>query len=96
MRDEKLPNSGKFIINLDSKDNYGSHWCAVDLDNSIYFDPFGFPPPIEVIKKGVKYYSDSQVQHLDEKSCGQYSCHVLRYLGENNEENRKMIDNLYH
>ena len=36
------------IINLDDTIGSGTHWvCYYD---NYYFDPFGMPPPVEVVK----------------------------------------------
>jgi hypothetical protein len=40
-RDNKLPKSGKYIVNLDKHTGKGTHWVAVDLHHKIFFDLFG-------------------------------------------------------
>ena len=42
---------GFYIINLQkSNEGEGTHWCALYYNIvSIWFDPFGFPPPREII-----------------------------------------------
>ena len=46
------------IINLDSNNGSGTHWvCYVD---SFYFDPFGLPPPENILF--IKRYNTSQYQ----------------------------------
>ena len=46
------------IINLDSNYGPGTHWvCYVD---SFYFDPFGLPPPVNILF--IKRYNTSQYQ----------------------------------
>ena len=48
MRDQSLPapKEGYYIINLDSEDNQGTHWCLTQItpknEPNLYFDPFGF------------------------------------------------------
>ena len=46
------------IINLDSNNGSGTHWvCYVDY---FYFDPFGLPPPKNILF--IKRYNTSQYQ----------------------------------
>ena len=46
------------IINLDSNNGPGTHWaCYVD---SFYFDPFGLPPPENILF--IKRYNTLQYQ----------------------------------
>ena len=77
----KKPECGKAhecgIINLDDKIGFGTH--CVCYYNNYYFDPFGMPPPIEV----VKYISNIQynnIHYQDTKSvlCGYYCLYFLK------------------
>ena len=57
------------IINLDSNNGPGTHWaCYVD---SFYFDPFGLPPPENILF--IKRYNTSQYQKKISVLCG-YFC----------------------
>ena len=57
------------IINLDSNNGPGTHWvCYVD---SFYFDPFGLPPPENILF--IKRYNTSQYQKKISVLCG-YVC----------------------
>ena len=61
------------IVNLDAKK--GTHWVAYRKRGKIafYFDPFGLPPPLELIRYlncKIFYFTD-QVQGLNDKNCGQ-------------------------
>ena len=67
MRDEliNLPKYTKNIImNLEDNNGNGSHWvCIYNNQVKYYFDSYGLPPPVEVIKflqNGV--YQTFQVQ----------------------------------
>ena len=54
------------IINLDSNNGPGTHWvCYVD---SFYFDPFGLPPPENILF--IKRYNTSQFQKKISVLCG--------------------------
>ena len=48
MQDDKLPLEGCYIMNLDNHRGPGTHWVAVSMDHSIYFDPFSIPPPDKI------------------------------------------------
>lgn len=88
MRDE-LTNVSKhtknIIMNLEDNDGNGSHWvCIFNSQDKYYFDSFGLPPPVEVIKflqNGV--YQTFQVQELNSKCCGQLCLYVLFQLNKN-------------
>ena len=59
------------VLNIDRSSNDGTHWtCLFVSDNKcLYFDSYGFPPPIEVLEyfRNVKnrYYNTFRVQNLD-------------------------------
>ena len=84
----KKPECG--IINLDDTIGNGSHWVC--YFNDYYFDPFGMPPPTEVIKyiNGIQY---STIQYQDTKSvlCGYYCLYFLKRLNDR----IKIYDMLY-
>ena len=67
MQDDKLPLDGCYIMNLDNHRGPGTHWVAVHNVYSIYFDPFGAPPPDKI---KVKYYNSFEIQHPLEDLCG--------------------------
>jgi hypothetical protein len=81
-------NDGFYIINL----NGSSHWTALLVDDKqyYYFDPFGFPAPMEVeaaiykdAMKKVKYiYNTEQVQDIDHTSCGFYVVAWIRHMNK--------------
>ena len=54
MRDE-LTNLSKYtkniIMNLEDNNGNGSHWvCIYNNQAKYYFDSYGLPPPVEVMK----------------------------------------------
>ena len=60
------------IINLDSNNGPGTHWvCYVDSFN---FDPFGLPPPENILF--IKRYNTSQYKKKISILCG-YFCLLL-------------------
>ena len=67
------------IINLDDSVGPGTHWVSYVGKN--YFDPFGLPPPKEVINyiPGVKY---NNIQYQDKTSvlCGYYCLFFINLL----------------
>ena len=68
------------ILNLDTK--RGTHWVAyIKRGNiAIYFDPFGLPTPIEVIRylKNTRlFYFTDQVQRLKDTNCGRLCINFL-------------------
>jgi hypothetical protein len=85
---KKQGRTGNIIINLMRSDyGNGSHWVGLHIgDKAIYFDSFGFPPPMEVIeyvrRLGYKrvYYNDVQYQHIDDGYCGQWVLYFLSQL----------------
>ena len=99
MKDE-LPsqpwNEESAIVNLNNKDQPGSHWvCYVKQGNQVrYFDSFGgVPPPLEISR----YLSGCQIsynrlrhQRYSQQNCGQLCVRFLR--GElRNNNNRRLI-----
>jgi len=77
MKDElpsKLKN-GWYIINLESHvDGNGTHWCCFKYGKNLeYYDPFGFPPPIEVMEHVGKkpiLWNAKQIQDVKSTACG--------------------------
>jgi hypothetical protein len=72
----------RFILNLDPNGN-GSHWVALVYYKHAwyYFDSFGMPPPLAVIK-AVKYpkWNNRQIQSLSDTNCGEFCCVWLQCL----------------
>lgn len=53
------------------------HWCCYDQKTKIYFDSFGFVPPLEI--EGVEKMNIKREQKIDSESCGYY-CIKFIYL----------------
>lgn len=87
MRDE-LPgrpwNQESAIVNLNSRDQPGSHWvCYVKRGDEVrYFDSFGgVPPPPEITRylTGCRVaYNSLRHQSYDQQNCGQLCVQFLR------------------
>lgn len=87
---------GGYIGNLASSGNEGTHWVAVwkEGDETFYYDPFGLPPPTELLEKMTtpkRYYSDKQIQDMDTGYCGMY---VIEYLDEMNKRHTSNVNDL--
>ena len=74
------------IINLDDKENKGTHWVCYFIFNSsiaYYFDSFGLYPPIE-LQNYLKEYniigSNFQLQDFNTNYCGYYCLYILELL----------------
>jgi hypothetical protein len=72
------------IVNLDSKNNKGTHWVAYYKKNEkcYYFDSFGLDPPIE-IKNYLEHdiiTSTFQIQDLNTNYCGHLCLFFLKLL----------------
>jgi hypothetical protein len=87
------PVQGAYIINMANSGSAGTHWIALwnyrDRQNksqSIYFDSFGLPPPIEVTQFAKRYgdlhvvANTRQLQPTDEGFCGQFCLLFLYYV----------------
>lgn len=74
---------GFYIINLqNSNEGEGTHWCALYYNIvSIWFDPFGFAPPREIINNIDNYiYNNKQIQNIKQSSCGYYCLAFIKIL----------------
>jgi hypothetical protein len=93
MRDELIKNKKTsdecMIINTDHSSNAGTHWTSLFRKNgeSFYFDPYGFQPPIEVIKycEEPRYFSSFPIQKMNEVICGHYCVYVLQRLNNGDD-----------
>ena len=89
MRDELLQaktDNECLVINTDHSENEGNHWTCLFIKNgtSYYFDPYGFPPTLEVINycKEPRYYSSFAIQKMNEVICGHYCIYMLHRMNE--------------
>lgn len=68
--------------------NPGSHWVALARvkDKFVFFDSYGFVPPIEVLELAKKLgideiiYNEKQIQRLSTTICGYYALFFIFYL----------------
>ncbi len=84
------PQYGSYIINLDdsTSSTHGTHWVGLylSLSEAMYFDSFGFPPPVEVIDflRHSRYsdylYNCQQIQSLQSGYCGSYVVYFLYHM----------------
>jgi hypothetical protein len=79
--------NGNYVINLDSEDGPGTHWCSFIKDDVtiIYFDPFGMPPPqneVDIFFEDheVLFYSIKEIQNIDSVVCGYYTIAFFKYM----------------
>jgi len=75
MRDEVLPKSGNFVLNLDELEDPGTHWVAV-FENE-YYDSFGLPPP-KCLENRILWYNTQQHQNVNSSLCGLYACYFIQ------------------
>ena len=85
------------ILNLDSSNNAGSHWCCYYKNgkSKLYFDSYGIQPPAELIDylKSPILYNTIQVQHGGH-CCGHVSLYILHELNKNRDF-QDIINDLY-
>ena len=94
--------NGFYIINLqddfDSRgqDLPGSHWTVfyVEGKEAVYFDSFGFAPPVEVqnfLKPFAPYpYNQQVVQSMRSTVCGDYVMFFMMYMYHNKNWTRNL------
>lgn len=103
-----------YIINIeDSQDenghpNEGTHWCFLQINKypndkieSIYFDPYGQPPP-EAVKKAVKStighgglpFAERDIQSLMNNACGFYCLALGHYINASQFRTGKLYDDV--
>lgn len=71
---------GSYYVNLQSsKDGDGTHWTMFRIfedHTAIYFDPFGLPPPQQVVSYLEQFKpiasSNRQIQDVKSQNCGYY------------------------
>ena len=97
---KKFEFNKSYIINLEDEYNEGgqlqsgSHWTCLQVNKypngliqGIYFDPFGIPPPKDVIEtykrttgKNHFPYNTKDIQSLMSNACGWYCCAFLHFI----------------
>jgi hypothetical protein len=109
LNDMPLQN-GAYIINLQNdrdeygNDNMGSHWvCFQKYSNNkcFYFDPFSFPPPVEVIfflkknreinKNGIPFNDLKPIQNINSAICGWYCLGCLHFMSNKKDNVEKSL-----
>ena len=70
----KLERNCWYVLNMqNSKDGDGTHWVCFKYGYPVtYYDPFGAPPPIEVMKivKRQMIWNSKQIQDINSTACG--------------------------
>ena len=87
--------NGTYMINLDTSDGHGTHWCCMMTTNDnyyLYFDPLGFPPLDEIIEEYNVIYSSNQIQNEKSILCGYYVCYWLYYMDKNKKNVQTFLD----
>ena len=83
-----------YIINLqDHDEGGGTHWCVFYYNKpltSIYFDSYGFVPPIDVENRIKEYiFNDKEIQDFDSSACGYYCIAFILFL--HNKDNKQEL-----
>ena len=95
------PDEHCLILNLDLSTNEGTHWTClfVTKDKCIYFDPFGFCPPPEVVEYcrmiENRIYSTFPIQKANSVICGHYCIYFLYKLMNCGQDVFSVTDELY-
>ena len=74
-----------YIVNMqDHDEGNGSHWVVFYYNKplaSIYFDSFGFVPPIQVENRISPYiFNDADVQDYNSSACGYFCIAFIKFL----------------
>jgi len=92
MKDElpKKLKTGFYVVNLQSSfQGNGTHWTAFYYNPklSMYFDSYGYIPPLEVEEKIKPYiYNDIDIQSYSSTACGYFCIAFILYM--NAEKNK--------
>jgi hypothetical protein len=89
------------VINLDNDSGPGTHWVCLFITPlyQVYFDSFGQPPPIQVMKlmskfKSIpKYYNSTQLQQLSSQACGYFVIFILEHLFNGGSPSEIILNN---
>ena len=83
----KLKKNGNYVVNLENKNQDGSHWTALIMaaKNCVYFDSYGMPPPeklYQFLEKKYKkvYFSKMEIQDMDSTFCGYFCLAFLKFV----------------
>lgn len=86
MKDElpKKLKKGFYVINLQSSfQGSGTHWTALYYNPklSLYFDSYGYIPPLEVEEKIKPYiYNDIDIQSYSSTACGYFDIAFILFI----------------
>ena len=91
------------IVNMSDETNGkgvplpGTHWVVIGCKDkdSFYFDSFGLPPPMDVIryfKTDSMIQSRKEIQSKESRNCGWYSVACILYLFSHKETVEKMLN----
>ncbi len=74
-----------YIVNMqDHDEGNGSHWVVFYYNKpltSIYFDSFGFVPPIQVENRISPYiFNDADIQDYNSSACGYFCIAFIKFL----------------
>jgi hypothetical protein len=110
--EEALVYNTGYIINLenefseDGQLNPGSHWCCFFVKKNpkgtiepIYFDPFGIPPPQNVLKfckRNHIPYNTIDIQSIVQGTCGYYCLSFLYYISTYPDRTQNIYDDCEH
>ena len=84
-----LPAGRLWVINLGDSSTSGYHWCTLSTleapESVFWFDPYGSPPPNELIPKLLTaapriFFGDIQLQSLSTVVCGHLSVLMCLFL----------------
>lgn len=105
-----------YIINLEDEYNEsgglnsGSHWTCLQINKypngkiqGIYFDPFGIPPPKDIIETyknttGSKHFphNTKDIQSLMSNACGWFCCAYLHFINNFSHRTRDLYSDTEH
>jgi len=84
--------AGSYIINLQNyEDGDGTHWVACKIfpnKKCCYFDPFGFPMPMEINSFLMPFkpvaQSNREIQNIKSVKCGYFCLAFIKYFNDFN------------
>ena len=105
-----------YIINLEDEFDEGgnlqsgSHWTCLQINKypngkieSMYFDPFGSPPPKDIIESykntvGKSHFphNTKDIQSLMSNACGWYCCAYLHFINNFTNRTKNLYDDTEH
>jgi hypothetical protein len=85
-----------YIINLNNSTEPGSHWVALiksKNDLLYYWDSYGMPPLIEILKinKNKIFYNKYNIQDIKDENCGYYCIWFIYHMKLYNNDYKKCL-----